>query len=275
MPKATKPKTFKVTEAVAPYPKGGAKQGAETTVETSNPLFEKRPRIFGIGGDIQPKRDVTRFVRWPKYIRLQRQKRVLFHRLKVPPPITQFTKTLDKPTALRLFKLLHKYRPEDGAAKKARLLEEAKAQKEGAKPEAHKKPNVVKFGINHVTQLVEQKKAKLVVIAHDVDPLEIVLWLPALCRKMGVPYAIVKSKSRLGQVIRQKTATALALVNVGPEDKAELTNLSTVVKEAFNDRFDEINRQWGGRTVGHKSQARLAARQKALLKEERAKQQVV
>lgn len=37
-------------------------------------------------------------------------------------------------------------------------------------------------------------------IAHDVDPIELVVWLPALCRKMGVPYAIVKGKSRLGQV---------------------------------------------------------------------------
>jgi hypothetical protein len=35
-------------------------------------------------------------------------------------------------------------------------------------------------------------KAVLVLIAHDVDPIEIVIWLPALCKKMGVPYCIVK-----------------------------------------------------------------------------------
>jgi large subunit ribosomal protein L7Ae len=46
-----------------------------------------------------------------------------------------------------------------------------------------------------------QNKAQLVVIAHDVDPIELVVWLPALCRKMEVPYAIVKGKSRLGAVI--------------------------------------------------------------------------
>ena len=33
-----------------------------------NPLFTKRPRNFRVGGDIQPTRDLTRFVRWPKYI---------------------------------------------------------------------------------------------------------------------------------------------------------------------------------------------------------------
>lgn len=45
-----------------------------------------------------------------------------------------------------------------------------------------------------------QGKAQLVVIAHDVDPIELVIWLPALCRKMGIPYCIVKGKARLGQV---------------------------------------------------------------------------
>lgn len=39
---------------------------------------------------------------------------------------------------------------------------------------------------------VENGKAQLVAIAHDVDPIELVVWLPALCKKMGVPYCIVK-----------------------------------------------------------------------------------
>ena len=60
-----------------------------------------------------------------------------------------------------------------------------------------KKPLVVKFGLNHVTTLVESGKAQLVVIAHDVDPIELVVWLPALCKKMGVPYCIVKVGSAL------------------------------------------------------------------------------
>lgn len=64
----------------------------------TNPLFEKRSRNFGIGGNIQPQRDMTRYVRWPKYIRLQRQKAVLLQRLKVPPALNQFSKTLDKHT---------------------------------------------------------------------------------------------------------------------------------------------------------------------------------
>lgn len=61
-----------------------------------NPLFEKRPKQFGIGGALPPKRDLTRFVKWPKTVQLQRKKRILKQRLKVPPALNQFTKTLDK-----------------------------------------------------------------------------------------------------------------------------------------------------------------------------------
>lgn len=54
--------------------------------------------IVCLGQDIQPKRDLSRFVRWPKYVRLQRQRAVLVQRLKVPPPINQFRQTLDRQT---------------------------------------------------------------------------------------------------------------------------------------------------------------------------------
>ena len=70
--------------------------GAKGGSAGSSSLFEKNPRNFRIGGDIQPKRDLTRFVKWPKYIRIQRQKRILLTRLKVPPAINQFSKTIDK-----------------------------------------------------------------------------------------------------------------------------------------------------------------------------------
>jgi large subunit ribosomal protein L7Ae len=72
-----------------------------------------------------------------------------------------------------------------------RLKAEAEARAAGKEADK-KKPVVVKFGINHITQLIESGKAQMVLIAHDVDPLELVVWLPALCKKMGVPYAIVK-----------------------------------------------------------------------------------
>lgn len=83
----------------------------------------------------------------------------------------------------------------------------------------------VKYGLNHIVALVEAKKATLVAIAHDVDPIELVVFLPALCRKMGVPYVIVKGKARLGTVVHKKTAAVVALQEVKSEDQRELATL--------------------------------------------------
>jgi large subunit ribosomal protein L7Ae len=52
----------------------------------------------------------------------------------------------------------------------------------------------VKYGLNHIVASFEAKNAALVVIACDVDPIELVIFLSALCHKMGVPYVIVKGQ---------------------------------------------------------------------------------
>merc|ERR1711890_3520 len=210
---------------VMPVTRKNKRKVAKKPAAGETSLFVSTPKSSGIGRSLPPQRDLTRFVRWPKYVRLQRQKRVLLQRLKVPPSVNQFRRTLDKNTATQLFKLLDKHAPETKAEKKNRLLAAAKAKADGAKAEETQKPNTVKYGIKHITALIEQKKATLVLIAHDVDPLEIVIWLPALCRKMQVPYAIVKGKARLGQVVGKKTATALAFTTVEKDSKADFPRL--------------------------------------------------
>lgn len=234
---------------------------------TVNPLFEKRPKNFGIGQNIQPKRDLTRFVKWPRYIRLQRQKAILLKRLKVPPSVNQFSSTLDRQSASQLFKLLDKYRPETKKERKARLVKRAQERAEGKQDKPSQRPLVARSGINTVVSLVEQKKAQLVIIAHDVDPIEIVLYLPALCKKMGVPYCIVKGKARLGHVVRRKTVTALALTNVNAEDKTSLSKLVEVCKTNFNDRYDELRKHAGGGILGAKSLAKIAKLEKIKARE--------
>ncbi|KAG8728296.1 60S ribosomal protein L8B, partial [Ceratobasidium sp. 428] len=230
-----------------------------------NPLFQATPRNFGIGQDIQHKTDLTRFVKWPEYVRLQRQKVILHKRLKVPPAIAQFDHTLDKNTATQLFKLLNKYRPETKQEKKARIgaTAEATAKDKEAKDKDSKKPLFVKYGLNHTVALIEAKKANLVVIANDVDPIELVVFLPALCRKMGVPYVIVKSKARLGTVVHKKTAAVLTLQDVKSEDNKELATLVSAAKANFTDKYEEHRRQWGGGLRGNKSTAKLRKRAKA------------
>lgn len=229
-----------------------------------NPVFEKRPRSFRIGADIQPKSNLTRFVKWPQYIQLQRQKRILLQRCKVPPSLAQFDHTLDKTQFTQLARLIKKIAPETKAQKALRLKETA-----AGKQVENKAPAVIKFGLNHVTELIEQKKAKLVIIAHDVDPIELVCWLPALCRKKDVPYCIIKSKSRLGALCGQKKCAAACITSVKKEDQKELEVLCESAKASFNDN-KEIQRKWGGGVMGVKSR-HVQERREAAIQRELAK----
>ena len=98
---------------------------------------------------------------------------------------------------------------------------------------------------------------------------QIVVWLPALCRKLDVPYCIVKvrcttplyhwthavqSKSRLGAVVHKKTATALAITTVNKEDEPALAKLVEAVKTNFNEKYD------GACPAAHSSGAECAQR---------------
>lgn len=251
---------------VAPLPEIVKKSAVKRKV-TKNPLIQSRPKNFGIGQAVQPKRDLYRFVKWPKYVELQRKKAVLKKRLKVPPPIHQFSQTLDRSTAMQIFNLAEKYQPLSKRARKMLLLHRAQQRADGKPDEPAPRKIAIRAGIREVTSAIQQKKARLVVIAHDIDPIEIVLFLPALCRKMGVPYCIVKGKAKLGLLVHRKTCSCLAFTGIKEEDKSRLSKLIETVKNNYLARFEEIRKHWGGGILGAKSQARIQKLEKAKAKE--------
>jgi large subunit ribosomal protein L7Ae len=89
--------------------------------------------------------------------------------------------------------------------------------------------------------LVENKKAQLVVIAHDIDPTELAVFQPALCRNMGVPYCIIKGTARLGHQVHRKTCTTVAFTQVNWEDKGALAKLVEAIRNNYNDRYCRIS----------------------------------
>ncbi|MFH0896665.1 MAG: 50S ribosomal protein L7Ae [Candidatus Bathyarchaeota archaeon] len=56
----------------------------------------------------------------------------------------------------------------------------------------------VKKGTNETTKAIERGVVKLVYIAEDVEPPEVVAHLPILCEERGIRYIFVPSKTRLG-----------------------------------------------------------------------------
>ena len=72
-----------------PSKKSAKKEVSKPAEKKVDPLFQAAPRNFRVGGDIRPTRDLSRFVKWPRYVRLQRQKKILKERLKIPPALNQ------------------------------------------------------------------------------------------------------------------------------------------------------------------------------------------
>ncbi len=56
----------------------------------------------------------------------------------------------------------------------------------------------LKKGTNEVTKAVERNTAKLVVLASDVSPAEIVMHLPILCEEKSVLCVVAGTKEELG-----------------------------------------------------------------------------
>jgi len=283
-------------------PKGIEKKKKQTTQKSEKKvesfrkslaaLFQPHPKDWTIGVSVPPKRDLSHFVAWPHYVRIARQKRILLKRLKCPPAINMFNHSLDKATAVNLFKLMAKMRPEEDAARRKRRIENAKRLAEVMKPAekgekvdmkarraAHKqllkemaaqRPVALRFGLNNVTHLITRNKAQLVVIASDVDPIELVVWLPALCRKKKVPYCIVKNKARLGQLVHKKTASVVAISDVPKELRADFTQLVDAIRPQFLENL-HLLREWGEPVLGLKHNAREAKRQRHLARIEAAK----
>ena len=183
--------------------------------------------------------------------------------------VNQFTNTLNKNQATELIKLLKKYSPETPVQKKMRLQKVAEAKAAG-KDSKEEKPLAIKYGIHQVTSLIENKEAKLVVIAHDVDPVELVCWLPTLCRKKDIPFCILKSKARLGALVNKKNAAVACLTSVRKEDKAELDTLAKTFKRQYNDNI-AVRRTWGGGVMGQKSLNETAKKEKAIALEQAKK----
>jgi len=148
--------------------------------------------------------------------------------------------------------------------KKERLKTAAKDEQ---KKENESKPVVLKYGLNHVCALIEDKAAKLVVIAHDVDPLELVLWIPTACRKKEIPYVIVKGKARLGKLVHKKTAAVVAITSVNPKDEQTLELLKQKAVDQYLNRYTEIMSTHGGGIMGYKHNCKEAKKKKALEKD--------
>ena len=80
-------------------------------------------------------------------------------------------------------------------------------------------------GANETTKQVERGQAKLVVMAEDVTPEEILAHMPVLCEEKNIPYTYVPSRQELGNAAGLGVSTSsVAIVDLGKE-KSGIDNI--------------------------------------------------
>lgn len=96
--------------------------------------------------------------------------------------------------------------------------------------ELAKKSGKIKKGINEVTKAVERGDAKLVLVAKDVNPKEIIMHLAPLCKEKEIPYVEISSKEELGTAAGlNRPTSAVAIVQEG-EAKNLIKEIVTALK---------------------------------------------
>ena len=74
----------------------------------------------------------------------------------------------------------------------------------------------VKRGTNEATKAIERGISKLIIIAEDVEPPEVVAHLPLICEEQNAAYAFVPDKQELGKALGiEVTSAAAAVLDAG------------------------------------------------------------
>jgi large subunit ribosomal protein L7Ae len=88
----------------------------------------------------------------------------------------------------------------------------------------------IRKGVNETTKAIDRGIAKLVVIAEDVTPPEILMHLPVLCDEKKVPYVYVPSKVELGKACGIDVPTSSIAIAAEGDAKKLIHEISEKVK---------------------------------------------
>ncbi len=97
--------------------------------------------------------------------------------------------------------------------------------------EAAKTAGGLRKGTNEATKAIERGEAKLVAIAEDVDPEEIVMHIPMICAEKRVPYLYISDKVTLGKAAGIGVGTAAIAVTKPGSAESSLKEITQKIAE--------------------------------------------
>ena len=97
-----------------------------------------------------------------------------------------------------------------------------------------KQSGMVRKGTNEITKAIERGISKLVIIAEDVEPPEVVAHLPILCDERTSKYVFVPSKKDLGNALGIEVGSAAATIIDAGESQQILDQITGTVDNLKN-----------------------------------------
>lgn len=86
--------------------------------------------------------------------------------------------------------------------------------------------------MNEVTKSIERQLSKLIIMAEDVTPPEILFHIPLLCEEKGIPYGYLSTKKELGNTARiNVSASAISIENVGTGNDSVVNDIIKKLEE--------------------------------------------
>jgi ribosomal protein L7Ae-like RNA K-turn-binding protein len=98
------------------------------------------------------------------------------------------------------------------------------------------KTGKIKIGVNEVTKSIERNTAKLVIVAEDVSPPEIVMHVPVLSKEKNIPFTYAKNREELGKMAGiSAKASCISILDEGVAKK-EFTSLLNKISEVVGNK---------------------------------------
>jgi len=87
----------------------------------------------------------------------------------------------------------------------------------------------VRKGVNETTKSIERGVSKLVVMAEDISPEEILMHIPVICDEKKITYVYVPSKAELGKAAGLEVPTAAVSIDEEGNAKKNIADIASKV----------------------------------------------
>jgi len=105
------------------------------------------------------------------------------------------------------------------------------------------KARQVKRGVKEVVKGIRKGEKGLLVLAGDINPIDIISHLPVLSEEAHIPYVFVPSKEELGQASSTKRPTSCVMVCPGMKKKTKKGSGEGEKEEDYGEIYEECCRE--------------------------------